>query len=101
MSSVAMYNIQPLHGLLSHFHGPAARCAHDYAGSFDNDLAAHRLELDALVRSGDYVATIATTLDSVSQALSQFSQTKIAHEQLERLINDLLYVERHYTLTQK
>jgi hypothetical protein len=75
---------------------------HDYA----DDLAdmgrskkSRHLETDALVASGDYFVTLATALDQLSQTLAEHHQPE--HMPLERLINDLMYLQRNYQISKK
>jgi len=58
-----------------------------------------QLELKALVRSGDYFATLATTLDNLSKDLG--AKDIAGHEALEKVIDDLLYLQKNYQITTK
>jgi hypothetical protein len=54
------------------------------------------LETAALVASGDYFITLATRLDKLSQDLAKTSPA--AHLELEKIIKQLTYLQRHYTI---
>lgn len=47
------------------------------------------------VYSGDYFATLATTLDELAQGLPKNDPRR---EQLQRLVGDLLYLQDHYEI---
>lgn len=57
------------------------------------------MDTEAKVRSGDYLATLITTLDEISQSLPADCQTQ--QVQIERAISDLLYIDKRYKLTRK
>ena len=55
-------------------------------------------ELDVQVRSGNYFATLATTLD----LLSQMRDTEYGSDAiLQKTVDDLLYLEKNYTIVRK
>lgn len=54
------------------------------------------LQLDALIRSGDYCAELATRLDSLKETLP----AELAHH-IETIVSELLYVQSHYVITKK
>lgn len=56
-------------------------------------------ELLAQIASDDYFAMLATTLDEVSQRLESAQHNDYVI--LEKLINDLLYLQHHYKLVKK
>lgn len=58
-----------------------------------------RLELLADVRSGDYLASLATSLDIVSQLL--LSANHAERDNLQKIVNDLLYLSERYRLVPK
>jgi hypothetical protein len=58
-----------------------------------------RMALDALVASGDCFITLATKLDTLIEALKEADQT--IQPELERLVADLLYLQRHYQIVKK
>lgn len=58
-----------------------------------------RLLLESHIRSGDYFSTLATTLDDLSTRLSRGDT--VQHEELDKLVNDLLYIDRRYCLERK
>lgn len=51
------------------------------------------------IRSGDYFATLATTLDEVSQTLEH--NNEVVSKELQRIVSDLLYLQRTYTIIRK
>jgi hypothetical protein len=81
---------------------PTQFVVHDYADNL-SDLGrskqSSRDETDALVASGDYFATVATILDHISQSLAKGKHAE--HATLERLISELLYVQRNYYIGRK
>ena len=65
----------------------------------DTDAQTDHQELKAHVRSGDYFSLLATKLDEVSQQLvDNKPEQTIA---LQHLIDDLLYLQKHYNIVQK
>lgn len=64
----------------------------DSARDADNEL----LYLTAKIRSGDYFDDLASKLETVQEALSP-----IKIDDLDSIIDDLLYLQRHYELQQK
>lgn len=58
-----------------------------------------RLDLESHIRSGDYLPTLATRLDDIAGRLNRGDE--LPHEEIDRLVNDLLYIDRHYHLTRK
>lgn len=58
--------------------------------------SAHKAELDAQVASQDYFALLATQLDTISQSLKKNHQTD--YIVLEKVIDDLLYLHKHYQI---
>ena len=56
----------------------------------------NKSELQAQVASGDYLSLLATRLDQVSQSLRETSQSDYII--LENTIEELLYLQHHYTL---
>jgi soluble P-type ATPase len=59
-----------------------------------------KADIDVLVASGDYFGSLATSLDSLSQELSNDGKDT-EHVILEKIINTLLYIESKYTITRK
>lgn len=67
---------------------------------FVNDAAdANPTPLDALVRSGDYFITLATRLDLIAHELTE--KDPGAAMSLEKIIRDLDYLQRNYTIDRK
>lgn len=56
-------------------------------------------ELLAQVASNDYFATLATSLDQISQNLEDCQHSD--YIVLEKLINDLLYLQQHYKIIKR
>jgi len=67
--------------------------------TFRDGLHTDEHELQAHVRSGEYFATLATSLDQVSQSLDTKNEAESAI--LQRFINDLLYLQRNYMIVKK
>jgi hypothetical protein len=64
-----------------------------------DDGVMDRLELETHVRSGDYWSTLATRLDTICQLLPDTNDAERVN--LQRIIDELLYIERKYTLTKR
>lgn len=54
-----------------------------------------RLKLDAEVRSGDYFVTLATSIDLLSQNVTN----RYIRASLDRIVTDLVYMQHNYTIT--
>jgi GTP-binding protein EngB required for normal cell division len=63
----------------------------------NNDLDS--LEIEALVRSGQYFTTIATKLDKVSLELKKENESQKNYLQI--MVDELLYVQSHYKIKKK
>lgn len=87
----ATYHLSLPAGLLTE-HG-------DTATLFLHDQAMPHEELDACVRSGDYLMVLITDLESILQQLPKHEVA--ARTAIEKLIGDLEYVERRYTVARK
>lgn len=68
-------------------------------GDHDNHPDPHKAELDALVASGDYFITLATTLDQINEEVAATNET--GHGALEKLISDLAYLQQKYKISKK
>ncbi len=55
-----------------------------------------RLHLDALIRSGDYCAELATRIDDIAHAADG---TTASH--LEEVVRELLYIQNRYVISRK
>jgi hypothetical protein len=58
-----------------------------------------RLDIDALVASGDCFITLATTLDDCTRFLDP--KDSVALPQIEKTISLLMYLQRHYRISRK
>jgi hypothetical protein len=69
--------------------------------TFLRDLAADDpgLHLRAKIRSGDYLATVATDLERIAQSMARSHQAYTPD--IERIAAELLAVAKDYTLTSK
>lgn len=85
------YSLTKRADLLQNIQYPFPLKVQDGEVSFDDHL-----ELRALVRSGDYFATLATALDHISSKIKQ--QCPHEHDDLQRLVDDLLYLEHQYVI---
>ena len=56
-----------------------------------------QLEHEPRLRSGAYLATIATELDNLTEAIDD----DVITSQLEAIVNELLYAQEHYELVRK
>ncbi len=67
-------------------------CLHDFAADLSH------ADIDAIVASGDYFGSLATSLDTISQDLKN-AGNDTEHLNIEKLINALLYIETKYKIT--
>src|SRR3712207_4297428 len=97
--SVYAMNLNP--NLVQHFLGRQKLfrdgASSESAGSAADDFLTDHLLAQARARCGDYVATLATELDKIAQSLA------LAHAPeapaLERLVQELLYIDKTYDVT--
>lgn len=89
MTRNSVYHMQPFSGVLSHFPGlqPFVR---------DTEENADILR-QARIRSGDYFMTLATELEQLAESLSAVKAAEAPA--LERIVAELLYVDRNYMIT--
>jgi hypothetical protein len=64
-----------------------------------DDADYDRLDVDALVASGDCFITLATSLDDSTKFLK--SADSVALPQIEKAISVLMYLQRHYRIIRK
>jgi hypothetical protein len=57
------------------------------------------LEVEALIRSGQYFTTVATQLDKISLELKKQSEPQ-SHD-LQLIVDELLYVQTHYKIKKR
>jgi hypothetical protein len=89
---VAKYILNKTPTILSHTNAPTW-LLHDGTDSIElQELVAH-------VRSGDYMITLATLLDSISDELTVENQAEATV--LQQLIQNLMYIDKHYKLVKK
>jgi hypothetical protein len=92
MSNTVQYQFRSQISILNHF----GRMPHLLVRDADEEADMLR---EARIRSGDYLMTVATELDQLAQSLAKLKAPE-AHE-LERLVAELLYVERNYTIVKR
>lgn len=68
------------------------------AGDYDY-ISVNVDELDARIKSGDYFVTLATTLEVISKR--RMNQQAEFTEDLERIANELLYLQNYYAVVRK
>lgn len=85
-----------LHGLPVRSWGDAYVADADETGSL---FHVKNIELESHIRSGDYFSLLATRLDDIASRLSHGDD--LQHEEINKLVNDLLYIDNHYQLTRK
>lgn len=86
------YTITPYPGIMNH-NGQVVSTAHD-------ELSDQRMQLMALVRSGDYIGTLATALDAIAESMRKNSPHE--YEDMQHIISDLFYLEQQqYTVVKK
>lgn len=56
------------------------------------------LHLQALVASGDYFETLAASLEQIASA---FPANSVEHYQLQYVVGQLLYLQKHYNIAKK
>lgn len=61
-----------------------------------DDIDFHYFELEAMIRSGDYVKALSSMLDTISYDLRN---DPVQCSRLENIIDQLTYVDRHYQIT--
>ncbi len=67
------------------------------SSSFSQHLDPNRSDLHLQVRSGEYFATLATSLDK----LIDEHDNQTIHDSLDRFVKDLLYMQEHYRIDSK
>lgn len=91
MSNSATYHISAPTGLLNHFWTTPA---------FVRDKAEDDEMLrQARIRSGDYLMTLATELERVAQSLTEIKAPEAP--ELERIVSELLYLDRNYRIVER
>lgn len=90
-----VYNLNSYQYVLSHFPTPLSYVRDGEEAGWQD----RKLEIAAHVSSGDYFATIATKLDRLSVSIEEAD--KMAAHELERLVDELLYLQRTYKITKK
>jgi hypothetical protein len=93
MSDATVYSLSSRDALFNHGSARSTLLLKDLS----DKPASH--EIDALAASGDLFVTLATALDDTASSLT--TDASIAHPQLERLVNMLLYLQRHYKISRK
>ena len=81
------YALNPFHQFLSHGSPLPIALLRDGLDGIDN-----LREVDVQVMSGDYFPTLATTLDSLAQAITDTHSAEA--EQIQRIVTDLLYLQQ-------
>ena len=84
--------------ILSHFPLVQPLLRDGSQGAADSDDLSE-LHIRARVSSGDYFATLATELDKLAQGLSAVQAPEAP--ELERIVSELLYVDRNYHVIKK
>jgi hypothetical protein len=88
------YALNPFHQFLSHGSPLPIALLRDGLDGIDSLKA-----VDVQVMSGDYFATLATTLDGLLQSLPD--KTGPEADRLHSLIEDLLHLQQHYRISRK
>lgn len=92
MSSSNTYQLTRYSGILSHFAPGRPSLVRDEAE--DADMLRR-----ARIKSGDYLMTLATELEKAADSLAAAGAPE-AHE-LERLVSELLYLDRNYKIVER
>lgn len=91
MQTVA-YKINPFHGLIINSNDSLVLdAAH-------TPKHPQELHIQALVRSGDYFAVLATELDAICAKVQENDSAVV---DIQRIVRDLLYVQSEYQITKK
>ncbi|HJP80903.1 MAG TPA: hypothetical protein VJ841_00705 [Candidatus Saccharimonadales bacterium] len=92
------YMVTPFLGVIEHFR-KRTQTLRDWDDSDSTVMARpfFNRELEAQVRSGDYFITLATSLDTLSQQLSDYS----AKIMLEEYVSDLIYLYDNYDIERR
>lgn len=88
------YQLSTIGSLLSHFPGRL-----DFVRDATDEDADTEMLAKVRVRSGDYFMTVATELDKLAQSIASTNDAEAA--QLERLVSELLFIDRNYTIVNK
>lgn len=90
------YGMNNTAGAVTHFPG-RLRLVRD--GLDNADSLEQQIRIQARVRSGDYPMTLATELDKLAQSIAAVGGPEAV--ELERLVNELLYIHKHFTIVRK
>ena len=94
MNSTALtYTLSNNPGLMNHG-WQHARLARDMADEPHLIINPH---IESQVRSGDYFITLATTLDSLSQEIPDYT----TRSNIEQIVSDLIYLYDNYAIHKK
>jgi hypothetical protein len=86
-SAVLNYQLPTFTGLMNH--------GHDVTFLHDQETPEEsRVRLDAEVRSGDYFITLATSLDLLSQNITN----RYIRASLDTIVADLVYLQNNYSV---
>lgn len=88
----ATYQLNPFHGLIINTHDSLV------LDTVDESKHPQVLHIQALVRSGDYFAVLATELDAIC---AEVQENDTAVLDIQRIVRDLLYVQSEYQITKK
>jgi hypothetical protein len=91
MTNAVTYRITPSNRILNHF-WTTPKLVRDE----EEDAAMLRR---ARIRSGDYLMTLATELERVAQSLGDVRAPEAP--ELERIVSELLYLERNYRIVER
>lgn len=90
MINTTTYQVKAAAGVLSHF--PAMNF-------FVRDTDETDLLREARIRSGDYLMTLSTELEQIAQNLAAVKAPEAP--ELEKIVAELLYIERNYKLAKR
>lgn len=86
---VTNHDMYTQHGIARHTNGTLA-----LRDSLDDYS---KVELSAMIASGEYFQTLASTLDQIIDA----SNNVCRHPELYKIIKELLYMQQHYNIHKK
>lgn len=88
------YTLTVASQVIGHFYTEPALLG-DHADAADHSIT----PTDVAVRSGDYLATLATRLDNISHLLAAANDPE--HTELQRIIDELLAIDAKYEIRPK
>ncbi|MDB5181846.1 MAG: hypothetical protein JWP13_609 [Candidatus Saccharibacteria bacterium] len=89
MNKTVVYQLQGFGGVIAHF-----PIFPTFVRDIEEDAEILR---QARIRSGDYLTTLATELEQIAESLDAAKAPEAPA--LERIVSELIYVDRNYSIT--